>query len=254
MKVLILENINKFNQALNYRRMQEEKIQSRIDVLKAKLSETAEGSRAFEAYSQQIRDNERNLMQIKSCIEFMRPAIKEDSESRMRIQEEFPKIVKELFPDGFPIVFHGTSNIGTVREILYSGGLLTPEQRGVSMTSFASAIDVTYKDNIRVSCEFADAGTYMPYGAIFAFMPQEDEIENVVKTAGSSEVAGGVNGVNFREEPERLLAIITTPENYQRVVEWCNKAGIDPEKVLTHKMFINKYKEFDFQQEKGEEE
>ena len=79
------------------------------------------------------------------------------------------------------------------------------------MTSFANQIDVTYKSNIRVSCEFADSNNEnLPYGAIFAFEPLENEREEVINTGDSSEVYGGVNGVNFREEPERLVGIITT--------------------------------------------
>lgn len=80
------------------------------------------------------------------------------------------------------------------------------------MTSFASVIDATYKNNIRVSCEFADCKErgerFLPYGAIFAFRLREDEVEKVVNTGVGSEVGnGGVDGVSFRENPERLFGI-----------------------------------------------
>ena len=45
-----------------------------------------------------------------------------DIESRKRIYDNFAQVVAETFPDGFPIVFHGTNNIGTVRQILKTGG------------------------------------------------------------------------------------------------------------------------------------
>ena len=206
---------DKFDKVLENRKIQAEKIREKLKQLKLKLENSPKNSRAYEVYSQQIRDTERNLRQISDTIEFMRPIDSSDEQSRIKIFNEFPKIINNLFPDRFPIVFHGTNNIGTVRQILKTGGLLTPEQRNESMTSFASAIDVTYKSNIRVSCEFADAGynSFMPYGAIFAFKPQEDEIERVISTGNSSEVAQGVNGVNFIKEPKRLYGIITTPEN-----------------------------------------
>ena len=240
-----MNNNDRFNKVLENRKNQAEKIKEKIKQLQIKLQNSPTDSRAYEVYSQQIIDTERNLRQINNTIEFMRPIDTQDEQSRIRIYQEFPKIVRDLFPDGFPIVFHGTNNIGTVRQILKTGGLLTPEQRNESMTSFASAIDVTYKSNIRVSCEFADAGSssFMPYGAIFAFRPQNDEIERAISTGDSSEVAQGVNGVNFVNEPKRLYGIITTPENIERVKEWCEQYSIDPNKVFTHNLFIEKYKE-----------
>lgn len=236
---------DKFDKALENRKIQAEKIREKLKQLKLKLENSPKNSRAYEVYSQQIRDTERNLRQISETIEFMRLIDSSDEQSRIKIFNEFPKIIRDLFPDGFPIVFHGTNNIGTVRQILKTGGLLTPEQRNETMTSFASAIDVTYKSNIRVSCEFADAGSnsFLPYGAIFAFKPQDDEIERVVSTGDSSEVAQGVNGVNFIKEPKRLFGIITTPENIQRVKEWCKQYSIDENKVFTHNLFIQRYKE-----------
>ena len=236
---------DKFDKALENRKIQAEKIRDKIKQLKLKLENSPKDSRAYEVYSQQIRDTERHLRQVNDTIEFMRPINEQDMQSRLKIFRDFPNIINDIFPDGFPIVFHGTNNIGTVRQILKTGGLLTPEQRNESMTSFASAIDVTYKTNITVSCEFADAGydSFMPYGAIFAFKPQEDEIERAISTGDSSEVAQGVNGVNFIKEPKRLFGIITTPENIQRVKEWCKQYSIDENKVFTHNLFIQRYKE-----------
>lgn len=241
-----MEMDDKFNRMLENKRLQAKKLQERINKFKNELNNLQKDSRAYELRSQHLRDTERDLIQINNIIEFMRPNDAKDEQSRLKILKEFPKIIKDIFPDGFPIVFHGTKNIGTVRQILKSGGLLMPEQRNESMTSFASAIDVTYKNNITVSCEFADAGsnTFLPYGAIFAFKPQEDEIERVISTGDNTEVPqGGVNGANFRNEPKRLFGIITTPENVERVKGWCEQYSIDPSKVLTHNAFIERYKE-----------
>ncbi len=233
----------KFEIIRNNRIINSQKVAQRLDNLYLKLSEVEEGSRAYGVYSQQIRDTERNLRELNDIIEFLRPMDQIDVQHRKDILQYFPQAVKETFPDGFPICFHGTGNIGTVREILRTGGLLTPDQRGVSMTSLASVIDVTYKDNITVSCDFANrGGDFNPYGAIFAFLPQEDEIENVINTGYSTEVKGGVNGVNFREEPHRLFGIITTPENIERVQGWCLEFVIDPSKVYTHDVFIEEFK------------
>ena len=236
---------DKFDKVLQAKKAMAEKIATKVTTLRTKLANSPKGSRAYDVYSQQIRDTERHLRQVNDTIEFMRPVNEEDMQSRLKIFREFPNIINDIFPDGFPIVFHGTNNIGTVRQILKTGGLLTPEQRNESMTSFASAIDVTYKTNITVSCEFADAGydSFMPYGAIFAFKPKDDEIERAISTGKGTEVAQGVDGVSFKDEPKRLFGIITTPENIKMVKQWCKEYSINPNKVFTHNSFIEKYKE-----------
>lgn len=225
-----------------------ESIQKReksLERLFLNLQQVDEDSLDYVRISQWIIDNQAALQELYGIVEFLRPNDENDIELRKAIGQHFPQAIKETFPDGFPIVFHGTKYLATVREILRTGGLLTPEQRGISIRSTAPAIDVTYKNNIKTSCDFADASvnTYLPYGAIFAFMPQEDEIENVINTgAASSAVSSGVNGVSFRDEPHRLFGIITTPENIERVQDWCVEYGIDPCKVYTHAMFLENYK------------
>jgi hypothetical protein len=214
----------------------------RIEKLKSYLDKYLPTSYRYEKILQSIKDEENNLYTAQRGLEFVRPNNDIDFEYRMKIQKEFPQIVKNLFPDGYPIVFHGTKNIGIVREILKSGGLFTPDQRGISMQSQATQIDVTYKNNIRTTCDFAEPSpqSSLPFGAIFAFFPQKSEIDNVISTnENSSQVSGGVEGVSFRNEPDRLYAIITTPENLERVQAWCNEYGIDPSKVHTPKTFIN---------------
>ncbi len=81
---------------------------------------------------------------------------------------------------------------------------------------------------------------FLPYGAIFVFLPLDNEIERVFNTGMSSEVSQGISGVNFRQNPERLVGIITTLENKNRIQQWCSKYQIDSNKVFTHMEFINK--------------
>lgn len=180
-------------------------------------------------------------------IEFIRENNELDLEERNQIRKTFSNKVKQIIPDGTPIVFHGNRNIGMVREIIKTGGLFTPDQRGINQQSCATKVDVTYKNNIQTSCEFAEPGidSFMPYGAIFVFTPLESEYEKVINTGENSEVAGGIDGVNFREKPERLIAIITTDESKDNISSWCNQYGWDASKVYNHYEFIemckNKY-------------
>ncbi|MDO5561429.1 MAG: hypothetical protein Q4G02_01500 [bacterium] len=193
-----------------------------------------------EKCARRIADAKRSLRKAEARVEFMRLPPDNDGKYRIKVMTEFPKLVKELAPSELPLVFHGTNDIGTVRQIIKTGGLLTPEQKGESFTSFATAIDVTSKTNIRVSCEFAEPGdhSFMPYGAIFAFLPSPEEVDNVNATGESSEVFNGVDGVNFKNEPDRLYGIITTPENIERVKAWCEEYGWSKEKVFTHDEFL----------------
>lgn len=193
----------------------------------------------IERFDQMITDANRALRNQESLIEFARIPTAEDLDYRLEVKRHFPNLIREAVPDDLPLVFHGSSNIGTIRDIIRTNGLLTPEQRGESMTSFATQIDVTAKTNINTSCDFADPSfPYMPYGAIFAFMPRPEEVDLVNRTGDSSEVFGGVAGVNFKTEPERLYGIITTPENIDRIQTWCRESGLDDSKVFTHADFL----------------
>lgn len=144
----------------------------------------------------------------------------------------------EVIPDGEPIVFHGVNNIETIKTIIESGGLKTPEERGVGFKSFATQIDVTAKKNIRTSCDFADAGarSFLPYGGMFVFYPKEYEKDNVLSTGDGTEVYGGVEGVDLREE--RFVGLITTDENVDEMKEIFHANGLDTKKIFTHEQFL----------------
>ena len=196
--------------------------------------------RMIRHYNNLVNIYKKSFESLKYKKEYMRENNIDDLKERDTIRKTYAKLIKEMIPDGTPIVFHGVSNIGVVEEILKSGGLLSCEEQGISNRSFASDIDVCYKDNIRVSLEFADSSSneYMPYGAVIAFRPLDTEIDRVIRTKDSTEVLGGVSSVNFRDEPDRLYGIITTKENLTRIKKWCLKYGIDHEKVFTHKQFL----------------
>jgi hypothetical protein len=191
-------------------------------------------------YTNRINSILQTINSIKSILSCMRPHVEEDLQERENIRNNYAKIVNEVIPDSEPIVFHGNNNIEVVEQIIKSGGLFTPEQRDVDFKSFATQIDVTSKTNIRVSLEFADSGinSYMPYGALFVFLPRENEYENVLNTGESSEVFGGVDGIDFKTEPNRFIGIITTKENLERLKKCCKENSIDSNKIFSHEQFI----------------
>ena len=190
-------------------------------------------------YDRRIAELKRIIGKKQDKVSFMRPDNIDDLDIRESIKDNFAKKIDSIIPDGIPIVFHGRPNLGTIKKIIRDGGLTTPDERGESFRSFATSIDVGTKKDLSTVLDFADPriGSGFPYGAIFAFYPSENEKQKVLETLGS-EVDGGVESVSFRDNPERLMGIISTSENIQLLKSWCEEYGIDPNKVFTHEAFL----------------
>lgn len=211
-----------------------------IEDLRTKLLSGDLEPRVIDVYSKRLNTMLASLVKFKAEMEYSRDNTIDDVNNRLEILNNYSTLIRDSISDKVPAVFHGVANIGVVLEIIRSGGLFTPDERDVDMTSFASQIDVTYKNNIDVTLEFSEPGvnSFMPYGAIFVFYPLDEEKENVLGTGESTEVMGGVKGVNFINEPERLIGIITTEENIELLKNACIDAGIDSTKVVTHSEFL----------------
>ena len=74
-----------------------------------------------------------------------------------------------------------------------------------------------------------------PAGCIFVIKPK-DKID--IKTAETNNI---IKNIDFATDPERLKAIITTPENIERVKTWVKESGIQIEEdiVMDYEDFIN---------------
>ena len=201
-------------------------------------------TRKAEVYGSRVEKIKRRINELEKQLSYMREDIPEDLEEREKIRQSFSKQVAEIIPDGIPMVFHGNNDIATIYEILKSGGLKTPEERGVDFKSFATQIDVANKHDIHVPVEFADPGidSARPYGAIFAFYPKKDEIYKGLENFGS-EVPGGVQSIDFKEDDDRFVGIITTEENKERIQKWLQEFGMDYKKIFTHLEFIEMCKD-----------
>lgn len=201
-------------------------------------------TRKAEVYGSRVEKIKRRINELENQLSYMREDIPEDLEERKKIRQSFSNQVAEIIPDGIPMVFHGNNDIATIYEILKSGGLKTPEERGVDFKSFATQIDVANKYDIHVPVEFADPGidSARPYGAIFAFYPKKDEIYKGLENFGS-EVPGGVQSIDFKEDDDRFVGIITTEENKERIQKWLQEFGMDYKKIFTHLEFIEMCKD-----------
>lgn len=201
-------------------------------------------TRKAEVYGSRVEKIKRRINELENQLSYMRDDIPEDLEERKKICQSFSKQVAEIIPDGIPMVFHGNNDIAAIYEILKTGGLKTPEERGVDFKSFAVQIAVANKYDIHVPVEFADPGidSARPYGAIFVFYPKKDEIYKGLENFGS-EVPGGVQSIDFKEDDDRFVGIITTEENKERIQKWLQEFGMDYKKIFTHLEFIEMCKD-----------
>lgn len=198
----------------------------------------------IEVYGSRVEKISKRINELENQLAYMREDMPKDLQERKKIYQTFSKQVAENIPDGIPVVFHGNNDIATIYEILKSGGLKTPEERGGDFKSFATQIDVTNKYDIHVSVEFAEPGmeSSRPYGAIFAFYPKEEERYKALSNFGS-EVPEGVQSIDFKEEDDRFVGIITTEENKERIQKWLKEFGMDDKKIYTHSEFIEMCKD-----------
>lgn len=183
-----------------------------------------------------IQVRQHALGEINDKLEFLRPANQEDIDYRLKKYSEFSKQVKAEVPDDLHLCFHGCP-IYAARHIIEDGEISSSVDRIGSETSYdvSDQVSVTTKNTIETTVQGYTGltGNYnLPAGCIFAIVPKD---ENEIQTSETSMLIGNVS---FKENPERLYAIITTPENIERVTEWAEKGNIDLSKVYDFEGFI----------------
>ena len=173
-------------------------------------------------------------------LQFIRPANIEDIEYRTRQYKEFSEIIEEFLPDDLPLRFHGCP-IYNAKKIIESGEISASSDRVGFNTSYdvTGQISVTTKYSLPITVQsYAGLmGNYnMPAGCIFVVLPKDDND----RESGESLLMGNVN---FKEEPSRLYAIITTPENINMVSKWCKENNVDSGKVYDYDSFALLFKQ-----------
>jgi len=179
------------------------------------------------------RQNALNIITDK--LRFIRPGNEEDTIYRGRQYDEFSKKIENLVSDDLPLRFHGCP-IYTAERIIFAGELSSSVDRLGIETSYdvSDQVSVTTRKTIETTVRgYADLAENqsLPAGCIFVLLPK-DEMD---ARAGDSMLMGNVN---FKQNPERLYAIITTPENFERVCGWCNANGVSSSKVYDYDDFI----------------
>ncbi|MBQ2835246.1 MAG: hypothetical protein IJE68_00185 [Clostridia bacterium] len=176
------------------------------------------------------------LQQINEQIEFSRPENEEDIAYRQRQYDKFPNLIKTIVPDDVPLRFHGCP-INVAQHILEDGEISSSVDRLGISTSYDTEdqVSVTTKYTIETTVRgYAGlVGNFnMPAGCIFVVLPR-DEID---AKSGDSML---MNNISFRQSPERLVAVITSLENLQRVSQWAQENDIDISKICEYDEFQN---------------
>lgn len=218
----------------------EQKLKSAIQQYeKLKNTEIDKKQQRLEISAKNVARRMNALEQIKDQIFFLRPSTKEDTEYRLRQYDEFSKRMRACIPDNLPLRFHGCP-IYTAKRIIESGELSSSVDRLGIETSYdvAGQISVTTKNSLETTVQSyagLNANYELPAGCIFVLLPKDEaDAEN-----GKSML---MNNVNIRMEPDRLFAIITTPENYERLEEWCKNNNIEEEKIYDYDGFERLFK------------
>lgn len=160
-----------------------------------------------------------------SSQEFLRSEIPEDIKYRKIKKMTFEDELKKVLPKDSNLCFHGTT-IWNTRDILESGTITSRMDRegyDFEQVNIPNQISVTTINNLWFTVkQFADLSNYKyPAGSIFVISPK-DEREYL-----SARDNNLIDNVDFLYSPDRLKAIITTPENVLRIQSWLEKSKIN---------------------------
>ena len=190
-------------------------------------------------YKKNLKENEYSLEAYKTELSLLRKPNEQDIEYRLHQREQFPKKLADILSHDDILCFHGTTIFGT-KNILLSNTISSGADRFGRSTSFdgPGEISVTNKDTVETSI-----GIYMrlndnycyPAGCLFV-LKAKDKVEYDKMPSKWT-----IKNVDLNKNPERLVAVITTPENIETVRDWAKDGGININKIVDFDTFIKNY-------------
>lgn len=203
------------------------KFQEKYEFLKLKIQQTESqiktvlGSGTSDLLLPELKFRLSNQM---GKLQFIRPNFAEDISYRERQISEFSHRIKKILPNSDLLVFHGTP-IYNAQKIIQSGKIVS----GKDLWGFSTSGDpsgqfsTTTKDNIRDTVlGHSDLNAFigfLPAGVIFVIHPQNKQEYQMTQKKGRT------FNINFRENPQRIHSLITTPENLDRIQDWLKQNG-----------------------------
>lgn len=175
------------------------------------------------------------------ALKFVRPNSQEDMAYREGISgEDYAKELQEVISPNLDLRFHGTP-IYFAEQIIKSGKISSTADRYegyIKSTDMEGEISAsTVKTLSRTIDFFSDmSGIHsLPAGCVFAMHPKDEADANYGPDL--------LHAVNFKENPEQLFGVFTTPENIEQVTKWMEKAGFQDKSVYTFEGFLEAVKE-----------
>lgn len=174
-------------------------------------------------------------------LKFVRPNSQEDEDYRKAQCESFVSNLQSVISPKLDLRFHGTP-IYFAEQIIKSGKISSTADRYdgyIKSTDGKGEISASSVKTLGRTIDFfSDMVAYqrcLPAGCIFAVFPKDNEDA----TYGTDLL----HSVDFRQNPEQLFGVFTTPENIGKVKEWMNSSGFNPDSVYTFEGFIQVVKE-----------
>lgn len=164
-----------------------------------------------------------------SELSMVRPEKPEDMKERRRILTTYMEKIKQVFSDEPPVLFHGIKSLTYLEPILSSGHL------GDVDGSSHGHVDVTGRDTFKITLdEFLGVHqsypSFLPAGCLLVIAPKDK----------NEETAGSIPPFDFKKNPERIIAMVSTTENQEYIKNLCRKYGMATDKVFTFDAFIEK--------------
>ncbi|MBQ7633477.1 MAG: hypothetical protein IJS88_05130 [Alphaproteobacteria bacterium] len=232
-----------FQNYKNFRRKNEFNLQKEILEYQSEADEyRAQGDQlSMRAVQTNIKQTENTLQRLKDLSQYVREPTLEDYAYRRNQYENFAKTIQRFISEDELLCFHGT-NIAATKHIFESGNISSGASRLGYHTSFDAkgAISVTSINMVDTSVQsymnLID-DMYLPAGCLFVVKAKDaDEYESSISRMS-------IKDVDFKNSPERLVAVITTPENEERVNTWVQQCVFDASKVMTFESFIKECKQ-----------
>lgn len=168
--------------------------------------------------------------------------IRENNDNDIKYRREnIPKFQRNIYffvPDELKdeLRFHGTP-IYFAKEIIKSGEISSSADRFdgyVQSTDLKGEFSVSDINSLNRTINwFLNVDAYnncLPCGAIFV-VSSEGQTEQQYKESV-------MNSLDFKSDPNKLFAVISTPENKNDIQQWLNDAGLDMDKAYTFEEYL----------------
>lgn len=169
-------------------------------------------------------------------LQYLRQPDIDDVRYRKDIGYNFENGVVGSVPEDMSVFFHGTP-LYFAHDIIRSGNISSSLARYGYATSTDDYEEVSVSTKGTVSASLYEYMNiydyYLPAWCLFAITPKD---EDAILYSWAVKLKS--TNTNFRENPDCLLAIITTPENIELVKSWCQEYGLDSNKVMDFHNFL----------------